>query len=401
MNKQRWAGVVFLLIPALLVWLSIAVYDKRFTRVSMVTLETGTAGSEMHPYADVKLRGVRVGEVREIDADGSGARLALALEPDKLRLLPANVLAQLLPTTLFGTRYVALIPPEQPSAERLRPGGTIGQDRSQNAVELQQVLDNLLPLLQAVQPAKLSATLTAIAQALDGRGQRLGRTLVELDAYLKKLNPSLPALNRGIRELVELTGHYGEAVPDLITALSDLTVTSRTLAAQKANLALLYDTVTSASQDFTDFLKDNSETFIRLSARSKPTLRLFAKYSPEFPCTLRTLTEFIPKMNEVLGKDTGRPGVRVRVRTVPDPGAYQPGKDKPAYTAKSGPACYPVPYTTAKVARGGLGPANSPQENSLLNELIAPELGEPAQVLPDWSSVLIGPLYRGAEVTVG
>lgn len=400
MNKQRWAGVVFLLIPALLVWLSIAVYDKRFTRVSMVTLEAGTAGSEMHPHADVKLRGVRVGEVREIDADGSGARLALALEPDKLRLLPANVLAQLLPTTLFGTRYVALIPPEQPSAERLQPGGTIGQDRSQNAVELQQVLDNLLPLLQAVQPAKLSATLTAIAQALDGRGERLGKTLVELDAYLKKLNPSLPALNRGIRELVELTGHYDEAVPDLLSALSDLTVTSRTLADQKANLALLYDTVTSASQDFTAFLKANSTTFIRLTARSKPTLKLFAQYSPEFPCTLRTLTEFIPKMDEVLGKDTGRPGVRVRVRTVPNPGAYKPGKDKPAYTAKGGPACYPVPYTNARVAPGGLGPANPSQENTLLNELIAPELGEPAQVLPDWSSVLVGPLYRGAEVTV-
>ena len=400
MSRQRWAGVVFVLLPVLLVWLSIAVYDKRFTKVSTVTLETGTVGSEMHPHADVKLRGVRIGEVRKIDADGTGARLTLALEPDKLRLLPADVSAQLLPTTLFGTRYVALIPPERPGPERLRPGGVIGQDRSRNSIELQQVLDNVLPLLQAVQPAKLSATLTAIAQALDGRGEQLGRTLVELDAYLKKLNPSLPALNRGIRELVALTRHYAEVTPDLMAALSDMTVTSRTLADQKANLALLYDTVASASQDFTTLLKAESETIIRLSARSKPTLKLFAKYSPEFPCTLRMLTEFVPKMDQVLGKDTGRPGVRVRVRTAPNPGPYKPGKDTPAYAAKGGPACYPVPYTTAKVARGGLGLANSPQENSLVNELIAPEVGEPAQVLPDWSSVLVGPLYRGTEVTV-
>lgn len=400
MSGRRWAGVVFLLLPALLVWLSIAVYDKRFVSVAMVTLETGTAGSEMHPHADVKLRGVRVGEVREIDADGSGARLALALEPDKLRLVPANVTAQLLPTTLFGTRYVALVPPERPSPERLRPGGVIGQDRSRNSVELQQVLDNVLPLLQAVQPAKLSATLTAIAQALDGRGEQLGRTLVELDAYLKKLNPALPSLNRGIREMVALTRTYAEAVPDLLAALSDLSVTSRTIADRKADLALLYDTVTTASQDFTTFLKANSQTIIRLSARSRPTLELFARYSPEFPCTLRTLTEFVPKMDQVLGKDTGRPGVRVRVGTVPNPGAYKPGKDTPVYDAENGPACYPVPYGGAKVARGGLGLANSPQENSLVNELIAPEVGEPAQTLPDWSSVLVGPLYRGAEVTV-
>ncbi|MEU5995402.1 MCE family protein [Spirillospora sp. NPDC047418] len=410
MVPRRLAGVAFLLVPALLVWLSIAVYNKQFTKVTWVTLETASAGSEMHPHADVKLRGVVVGEVREISSDGGVATLKLAIQPDKVRLLPRNVSAQLLPTTLFGQRFVALIPPAAPVRARLTGGSVISQDRSANAIELQQVMDNLYPLLTAVQPAELAATLTAVSQALDGRGTELGRTLVELDAYLKKINPSVPALNRDIRQLVEVSRHYDEAAPDILQALNDFAYTSRSIADQRTNLARLYAAVTDASQDLSDFLHENSGNFIRLAATSRPTLELLREYAPEYPCTLRMLTEFVPVMDEVLGKGTEQPGLHVNVKTLPSKGRYVPGKDRPRYTDKSGPHCYPVGATVKSaplnadspvaVAPGALGLPNSPEENHLVNELLAPGLQEVPEALPDWSSVLLGPLYRGTEVTL-
>jgi phospholipid/cholesterol/gamma-HCH transport system substrate-binding protein len=48
-----------------------------------------------------------------------------------------------------------------------------------------------------------------------------------------------------------------------------------------------------------------------------------------------------------------------------------------------------------------LGPANSPQENDLVNELLAPATGKASTDLPDWSSLLAGPALRGTEVTLG
>lgn len=414
---RRAAGAVFLLIPVLLVWVSIAMYEKRFTKVSMVTLRTASVGNEMHPHADVKLRGVVVGEVREISASGTGATLKLAIQPDKVRLLPANVSAQMLPTTLFGQRYVALIPPPQPAPKRLVAGSVIDQDRSANAIELQQVLDNLLPMLNSVQPAKLSATLTAIAQALDGRGTEVGQTLVELDAYLKEFNPNLPALNRGIKELVEVTRHYDAAASDIVQALNDFTYTSRTIAEQQANLSRLYSSVTGGSQSLTDFLRENSGNIIRLSSTGRPNLRLLAEYSPEYPCTLGMLADFVPVMDRVLGKGTKEPGLHVDVTSLPSRGKYVPGRDRPRFGSGGGPHCYPVPYEGAAGARavkvapvnaatpvavspGGLGLPNSPQENDLVNELLAPGLREVPEALPDWSSVLVGPIYRGTEVRI-
>lgn len=393
--RRRLSGVVFLLVPALLIWLAVAVYDKDFSGGDTVTVRTDSVGNQMHQGADVKLDGVVVGQVRHITADGGGARLTLAIAPDLLRRIPADVTAQMLPTTLFGERFVALVRPGGgASTGTLRAGDTIDQDHSANAIELEQVLGHVLPLLTAVQPEKLSATLTAVAQALDRRGAEIGSTLTRLDAYLAALNPDLPALDQDIHRLVQVSDLYTTAAPDILQALTDFTTTSGTIVQQQTQLATLYGTTTGASDDLTAFLTKNRDDIIRLSTGSRPTLQLLARYSSEFPCTLRTLTDFVPAMDKALGKGTGHPGLHVDVTMVPSLGGYLPGRDKPDYDAGGGPA----PCGLAKPETPAT--PNSADENGLVNELIAPTLGTAPSSLPNWSSVLVGPVFRGAEVTV-
>ncbi|MGW1226235.1 MCE family protein [Streptomyces sp. NPDC001478] len=424
---RRTAGVAFFLVPALLIWVSVAVYDKEFTDDATVTVRTSSVGNEMHDNADVKLRGVVVGQVRRIEADGDGARLTLAIQPGKLDRIPADVTAQMLPTTLFGERFVALVPPAVPSTKTLRAGDEIPQDRSSNALELEQVLDNVLPLLTAVKPEKLSATLNAVSEALKGRGDKLGDTLVTLDAHLKKFNPQLPTLNEDIKQLVKVSTLYADAAPDVLDALTDFTTTSGTLAEQEAQLAGVYGSTTASARDLTAFLRKNEDNLIRLAASGRPTLETLAKYSSEFPCTLRTVVGFVPAMDKALGKGTNEPGLHVTLKAVPSKGKYVAGRDTPVYNATGGPRCYSVPYVGDTVptadartaadrpasatdteaapeevpaANPSLGMPNSPQESRLVNELVAPSLNVRPQALPEWSSVLIGPAFRGVEVNL-
>ena len=396
--RRRTAGLVFLLVPALLAWLAVAVYDRTFSDEATVTVQTGSVGNEMHPNADVKVRGVVVGRVAAIHADGSGARLTLAIDRSALKRIPAGVTAQMLPTTLFGERFVALVPPADTpvGGPTLAAHSTIAQDRSADAVELEQVLDHVMPLLTAVQPQKLSATLNAVATALDGRGTELGTTLVQLDRYLSRLNPQLPALDDDIKQLVTVSHVYAAAAPDIVRALTDFTETSGTIAQEQARLSTVYGSATATAQDVTGYLRQNKDNLIRLSADSRGTLQLLAEYAPSFPCTLRTLADFVPEMDKALGKGTKEPGLHVDVTTVPARAKYVAGRDTPVYDASGGPQCYPVPYT----GRGTTPLANSPQENELVNELLAPAMKSAPQSLPDWSSLLTGPVFRGAEVTV-
>jgi len=446
--RRRLAGVAFLVAMALLVWLSVALYQKKFTNVAMVTLYTSSVGNEMHPGAQVMARGVQVGEVRQVSvigkgADGSGARLLLAIQPAALPRLPANVSAMMLPTTLFGERYVDLILPPRPAVRTLADGSVIRQNRTADALEIQQVLDNLLPMLTAVQPDKLSVTLTAIAQGLSGRGKTLGQTLVALNSNLRDLTPQLPTLDADIKLLAGLSRTYTQAAPSILRALEDFGVTGQTIATEQASFAALLANVTTASNDLRAFLDANSSNLISLAADGLPTLRILARYAPEFPCTLHSLAAFVPQINKVLGAGTKHPGLHVRVVIVPSPGKYVAGKDTPVYGDNLGPHCYPVPFpgihlndgagpppgpqaasaagraavggvaghqagvagrqagtTAALSAAGPGGLAGSPAETELVRELAALSLGQPPSALPAWGSLLTAPLFRGARVTL-
>jgi phospholipid/cholesterol/gamma-HCH transport system substrate-binding protein len=432
-TRLRLIGVVFLLVFALLVWLSVALYNKQFTPVATVTLYTGSVGNEMHPGADVMIRGVRVGEVRQISAVGTGARLALAIQPGMVNQIPANVTAEMVPTTLFGERYVDLIMPAQPTQARLTAGTVITQDHAADAVELEKVLNDLLPLLQASEPDKLSVTLTALAQGLQGHGKELGQTLVELNAYLAKYNEHLPALDTDIRQLAAFARNFNQASPDLVQALADFTTTSETFVQERDSISALYSTLTTAAGDLQSFLDANSANIIQLNADSVGTLKILARYSPEFPCSLRDLVNFEPAVNKLLGKGTSQPGLHVQAVVVPPLGPRNIGRyvfrqDTPKFGDNLGPKCYSVPFKgitlndgaapsnpgTTGVPAGtprGAGHAQrahttaaqlagSPAESELVRELAGMELGRSPALVPAWGSLLTAPLFRGTMVTL-
>src|SRR5665647_2845903 len=142
--SNRAYGVAFLLTLALLVGLSVATFQKKFTPVVMVTLMSERIGNQLQNDSDVKIRGLIVGEVRSITSTGNGARIELALQPDQVANIPANVSARLLPKTLFGERYVDLVIPTNPSPRTMADGDIIGQDHSTVGIELEKVWDNLL-----------------------------------------------------------------------------------------------------------------------------------------------------------------------------------------------------------------------------------------------------------------
>ena len=440
--RLRLVGVVFLLVFALLIWFSLALYHKQFTPVAMVTLYTDSVGNEMHLGADVMVRGVQVGEVRSISADGTGSP-ARAGHPAGHGGAPARQRDRPDGADHAVRRAVRgpADPGPAPPLARLTAGSVIRQDHSADAVEVEKVLNNLLPLLQASEPDKLSVTLTAIAQGLQGRGKELGQTLVQLDSLLRRYNPHLPALDNDIKQLAGVARTLNQASPDLLQALDDFTVTSQTLTSERASFSALYSTVTTASNDIRAFLDANSNNIISLSTDSTATLQILARYSPEFPCVLKDLRNFVPAADKLLGKGTNQPGLHVQAIIVPvyNNARYLPGVDTPKYGYNLGPHCYSVPFKGitlndgtsplpplpaassgsgaskgqagagsggSRASAGGSGVttraaiAGTPSESELVRELAGLALDKPPSTVPAWSSLLLAPLFRGTAVSL-
>lgn len=423
MTTHRWpkafVGVVYLAVLSGLITLSVMVFNKDFVSTVHVRLVTDDVGSAMQKGSDVKVRGLLVGEVTKISTNGQGATLELALSPGKAKQIPTNVQARLLPKTLFGERYVSLMLPSDPSAHTLRSGDQIDQDRSTEAVELEQVFDNLLPVLQAVQPEKLASMLGEFSKALRNRGTEIGQTFITIETYLKKFLPKVPELEQDLSAFANVLDTYNQAAPDLLSALSDMTTTSKTLVDQQQQLRTLFATVSQASDTIDGFVTSNSDTIISLSKDSLPSLQIAAKYSGEFPCISKALAGFIPTMDRVLGAGTKQPGMHVNLQVIPGDQPYQSGADKPQpYTDNDAPRCPYVPSagvantalstssttqhakTDPLLAKQDLGTANSPGENQLIAELIGPTVGLAPSKFPKWGSLLLGPVLRGTEVSV-
>ena len=335
---QKAYGTVFLVVLALLVALSVATFQKRFTPVVMVTLETNRLGSQLQESSDVKLRGMLVGEVRSVSATPDGARLELALQPDQVDKIPENVNARLLQKTLFGERYVDLVTVAAPSPRHLQAGDVITQDRSTVGIELESVLDDLYPLLRTVQPAKLATTLNALSTTLDGRGERIGNNLQLLDRYLKAINPQMPVIHDDISLLADVSNLYADVSPDLFRLTQSLRVTNRTIVEKDQQLAAFLVGTAGFANTTAGFLRDNGDRIIQVGRVSRPTLQLLSEYSPIYPCMASGLVNWLPRVNQAFSGGV----FHITLEVVPPRDAYKPGEE-PRWQENRGPNCFGLP----------------------------------------------------------
>ncbi|MDX6258460.1 MAG: phospholipid/cholesterol/gamma-HCH transport system substrate-binding protein [Kribbellaceae bacterium] len=421
-----------------LLWLTYAFYAKVFTATVDVKLQTSHIGLQLNRHADVKLRGIIVGEVRAVSTDGDFATVQLSLKPDAVKEISSQVSARILPKTLFGEKYVALVPPPGPEGRPIRAGDTIARDKTAVGIEIEKVLNDALPLLQAVDPADLNATLNTLATALEGRGSEIAATLTQLDGYLKKLNPNVPNLIAALTKLTQVSKIYGDVTPDLARALRNLTITGNTVVEKEKQLQTFFTDVQTLSTTGNAFLKENEDRVIRLGEVSRPVLDLLERYSPEFPCFLQVMTDTIPTLSDTF-RD-GRLNINLELITN-QPTPYQPN-ETPKYEDHRGPTCVgrnytvpgehpgpytqenPAPYVTGEDGVIGdhgkttrfpvnlqlnrampgfamdTGGAGTPAEQKVIDSFAGPVMGVPANDVPDLTTLMLGPLVRGGQVNL-
>ncbi len=338
-RKLLVAGVAYLAVAALLLALSTAIYTKMFEDVTTVTLKADSAGLQLAKFGDVRYNGVLVGQIRDIKQTGDTAVIILGLEPESAKEMPRNVDASIMPTTLFGRKFVSLDAPAGKGPTGIPDGLVIPQDRVTTTVELGRVLARLYPLLRTVRPVDLSKTLSALATALNGRGEQLGATMEQLDDYLTDFNVHLPTLQQDLRLLASVAQTYNASAPDLIAILANLTVTSDTVVAERDRLPGFLGSVTKVGNLSADILETNEVNAVRAARLSEPVLRLLDKYSPEYECLLRGIAVYKPILEK-----TFEGGLVKQYVEFPNPQhrAYD-RRDLPAYKDKRGPRCYGMP----------------------------------------------------------
>lgn len=278
-----WAAIMFATIIGFVLFTS-AQFAGAFNRSFPVTVTSDRAGLVMEPGAKVKVRGVPVGRVAAVRGGSGSASLQLELDPDQAALLPSNVQAQIRATTLFGAKYVDLVYPADASSTPLQRNAVLV---SRNVTtEVNTVFENLVSVLDQIDPPKLNAILTALAEGVRGQGERIGEATTDANLVLTALNDRAETIGADWRSFKGFNDAYAPAAQDILDILRSASVTGETITEHASDLDALLINVTGLAHSGIELLGASHDDLIHMIGALKPTTGLLRTYDPTYTCAL-------------------------------------------------------------------------------------------------------------------
>ncbi len=337
----RRAGVVTIALLVLIIALVYGQFRGAFESKTSLTMVAPRAGLVMDPGGPVTYNGVQIGRVADISPteyeDKPAAKFTLAVDPKYIKLIPSNVEANILATTLFGNKYVSLTAPEHPTPQRISTKDIIATSVT---TELNTLFETVNNLSESIDPIKLNLTLHAAAEALTGLGDKLGQSLVNGNTILDDANERMPYFRRDLKGFAKLGDVYADGAPDLVGFMEGSIPTVKTITAQQKELdatLLAAAGVGNLGADITDRF---GPYFRRQFSDLVPVSALLDEYSPELFCAIRNLAEGAPKVYEFLGGGDGYALDTVSELVSPaNPYIYP--DNLPRYNARGGPGGAP------------------------------------------------------------
>lgn len=212
---------------------------------------------------DVKVAGVRVGRVEQIEVHGDGARVTLQVRDSQPILDTTRLVMRY--QDLLGQRYVAVV---QTGAEgkELDPGASIPLSRTDPGFDLTALLNGFRPLFEILQPADVNTLATSIVQVLQGQGgtvetllQQTGQLTNFLASRDDVIGSVLDNLTPVLTNLAAQDTRFDSTVKELRLLMTGLAKDRRSIGASIDGVSQLVGT----TSDFLNDARDPSVAAIR------------------------------------------------------------------------------------------------------------------------------------------
>jgi phospholipid/cholesterol/gamma-HCH transport system substrate-binding protein len=255
--KRRVAVVTALALVAALTY----VLWPRSESVHVTAYFPRTVG--IYPGSDVRVLGVRIGEVEKITPEGD--RVRVELKYDEGRKVPADAKAAVINSSVVSDRYVQLLPVYR-TGPVLRNGAVIPETRTAVPVELDRVFDSLHTTADALGPqgankdGSLSRLLGVSADNLDGQGENLNQTVEDLSKAVTTLSDGRTDLFGTVRNLQVFTAALAADDKSVRSFNTSLAEVAGQLAGERKDLADALKNLGTALGDVSAFVKKNKKS---------------------------------------------------------------------------------------------------------------------------------------------
>jgi phospholipid/cholesterol/gamma-HCH transport system substrate-binding protein len=301
--------VLLVVLAVLTVGLLLFASDKPYR----ITLRLDNA-SQLVKGNQVKVGGVPVGSISKLELGADSlAEVEVSIEDPELDPLHEGTTAEVRSTSLAGVanRYIALTPGPVSEPE-IADGGEIPAQDATSEVDL----DQLLNTLDSETQRDLKTLVRGGADALDGRGRRLGRAV-------EVLNPALAQVDALERELLRDQGRFARFLvesADVVSAVASREPElARVVSSGRATLgeiAARDDELDSLLRRLPGTLRSTNTTLVNMRtalADVRPTVRLARPVAAPLADTLgllRPVTRDARPVVAQLRQTVDRPGGR-------------------------------------------------------------------------------------------
>lgn len=344
--RRKLAALLALILLSAVFVLVYMQFRGDLTPKTTLTMLADRAGLVMDPGSKVTYNGVAIGRVESVDEvqrDGRPmAKITLTVDPQYVPTIPANVVADITASTVFGNKYVTFTTPKTPSPQAITSDDEI--DVTSVTTEFNTLFETITSIAEKVDPVKLNMTLSAAAEALTGLGDKFGASIVSGNAILDDVNPQMPQIRHDIAQLANLGEIYANASPDLWEFLNNAVTTAHTFNTQRDNVDAALLAAIGFGNTGADVFERGGPYLERALADLVPTAQLLDEYSPELFCTIRNFHDLQPKVAKILGGNGYSGSAAAIVLGAENPYVYP--DNLPRVNARGGPGGKPGCWQT-------------------------------------------------------
>lgn len=182
--------------------------------------------------SEVRVLGLQVGNVTSIEPMGEVVRVELRVDGQEL---PADVRADLKPTSLLGERFVQLSPPYT-GGPTFDDGGEIPLERTSAPVDVDDVLRSFDNFLRSLDRDALAGLIDSLADTFAGQGEGLNELIDEGSESFRVLADSSEDLNALVNEFAVLNETLATREQTIGRTLDRLSIILQTLIEERDNI---------------------------------------------------------------------------------------------------------------------------------------------------------------------
>ncbi|WP_106400428.1 MlaD family protein [Actinocorallia populi] len=178
----------------------------------------GQAGQGLSTASPVKVRGMHVGRISEIELLPNG-RARITMTMDEGVRVPDTATASLEPESVFGPKFInLLLGAHETSGPFLKPGSQIA--KTSDPRDLNDLLADANTTLAALDPADISVVIHTLAEGLGGQGQNLRETLDSAETIIEVAHENRGNAKAFLDDLARLASIQG-AGQDIASIVAD------------------------------------------------------------------------------------------------------------------------------------------------------------------------------------